>query len=364
MTVTITDDQGNLISELADVAGVFDGASVQGTVDVENGIVVLDFTDGVDPVYVFQDTGRYSAVLYTFVPRDAELIGLNPVRLPSDGRVPIFRQGDTIVPMHTVETDIGTPSAGQVVALSRDHQAFITVVDAVGASLDPAQYSVDKVNGTVTFEDPLTLETSEQVALVPPLTVIDRIEQTLEVTDVEITGQIKFDPALAYDFPADETVVSSALIWGDLNSRVFNVFTQRSWDSGSPNWTDERIGDDTTANYDTVNYPIEYANHGAITEKWAIVFTGQFSFDVVGESSGIIESGSTSFDLAPPNPNTGFPLFVLRAAGWGGGWFNGNVLRFDTEGCLGPFWVARTTTTGIGTVDDDDFGILNRGDAT
>tara|TARA_B100001540_G_C15804387_1_gene641362 strand:- start:208 stop:3006 length:2799 start_codon:yes stop_codon:yes gene_type:complete len=363
LSITVTDQEGNLISELAGVDGTITGASVDGFVNVETGVVDLVFTDGVDPVYVYHDSGRYSAVLFSFLPLDAELIGLNPVRLPADGRVPVYREGDVVVLSHTAETNAGTPTDGQVVSLSRDHQASILVFDADGVAMDPAQYTANLEAGTVTFADPVVLQAADTSALTTPLNIKDRIEHMSVINDVQISGELSFLAPLVHDFPADETVVSSALVWGDINSRVFDYFTQRSWDSGEPNWTSERIGDDTTAKYDLVNWPIEFANRGAITEKWAIHFRSTSTFDVIGETLGIIATGSIYVDLAPENVNTGFPYFVIRAAGWGTGWSNGNVVRFNTEGCLAPIWIARTVTTGQAEEDNDQFVLQVRGDA-
>ena len=55
---------------------------------------------------------------------DSRLIGLDPVRLPADGRVPIYREGDVVVLAHEQTTDVGTPTAGQVVNLPRDTSGF------------------------------------------------------------------------------------------------------------------------------------------------------------------------------------------------------------------------------------------------
>jgi hypothetical protein len=42
---------------------------------------------------VWADTIKYNCVVYSYLPLDAELIGIDPVRLPQDGKVPIFRKG-------------------------------------------------------------------------------------------------------------------------------------------------------------------------------------------------------------------------------------------------------------------------------
>ena len=363
LIVTVTDADGNVVNEQIDVEGNFDGPSLVGTGNVETGVVDLTFTDGTDPIWVYPETGRYSAVLISSLPLDAELIGLDPVRLPSDGRVPVYREGDVIVLSHTATTDAGTPTAGQAIVLARDHQASIIVEDANGLKLDPAMYIGNKETGTVTFADPLTLETADNTALTAPLNIKDRVEHMSVINDVQISGELSFISPAGHVFPADDTIVSSAKVWGDINSRYYSFFTQKTWSSGAPNWTEDRIGDDTTANYNDIDNPIEIANRGAITERWAIVFTSSTAYNIVGEQLGIIGTGSTSVDLAPNNPNTGFPYFVMRAAGWGGGWAAGNVVRFNTDGCLAPVWLARSVKSGQATVDDDQFVLQIRGDA-
>jgi hypothetical protein len=362
LIVTATDDQGNIISETAALDGTITGASIDGTVNVENGVVDLHFTDGVDDIYVYPETGRYSAIVLSFLPLDAELIGLDPVRLPSDGRVPVFREGDVVVISHTTETDVGTPVANDVETLARDRQASIVVVDSNGTALDPAMYTANLIAGTVTFSDPLTLQDADLNALTPPMIIKDRIEHMSVINDVQITGDLSFIAPVAHTFPVD-SIISSAKVWGDINSRVFDFFTQKTWNSGSPNWTGDRIGDDTTANYNIVDNPVEFANNGAITEKWALVFTSSTTFNVVGETLGVIATGNTGTDVAPVNGNTGNPYFVMRAAGFGSGWAAGNAIRFNTEGCLAPLWIARTVLSGSSTEDDDQFVLQVRGDA-
>ena len=109
--------------------------------------------------------------------------------------------------------------------------------------------------------------------------------------------------------------------------------------------------------------PIVVNNNGAISENWALVFTGSTAFNIVGETVGIIGTGTISTDTLPVNPNTGNPYFLVLAAGWGAGWTSGNTLRFDTDGCLAPIWMSRTVLSGQGTSDDDSVTLQIRGDA-
>ena len=97
-------------------------------IDATTGWCEIKFTDGTKPFYVIPQSVRYNCVVETSLPLDAKLIGLDPVRLPPDGKVPIYRAGDIVVISHTASTDAGTPTAGKVINLSRDHQAEILVL--------------------------------------------------------------------------------------------------------------------------------------------------------------------------------------------------------------------------------------------
>ena len=359
-------DTGERISATADFNGNIQSDEIDGFVDSQTGWCKLHFTDGgsgnSSDIDVLPQTVTYNTVVLTSIPLDSRLIGLDPVRLPADGRVPIYREGDVVVLAHEQSTDIGTPTAGQVVTLSRTHQSAISVVDATGTPLDPAQVTINQETGSLLFADPLVLQDVEAGTLTFPLAVVDRIEQMSVVSDVQINGDLSIIAPLAWDFPAGSTV-SSAVVYGDLQARTKNIFTQRTWNSSSPNWTKERIGSDTTSQYNLINNPIQIENKGAIEGKWALVFTGSTAFQIVEEKLGIIGAGSTISNSAPTNPETGTPYWTIEADGWGSGWSSGNVLRFDTEGALAPLWLVRTTLAGQGTRQDDQFTLQVRGDA-
>lgn len=362
-------DTAQAVVATADNSGNFSGPVIWGSVDITTGIVRLRFTSDPDDasgnseIPVIPLLMRYNGVLYTSLPLNADLIGLDPVRLPADGRVPIYREGDVVVIHHVDTTDVGTPLAGQVVQLGRDHQSDITVVDAAGVELSPSQYTADLKQGRVVFASPLSLVADNGAPLQPPLVVQDRVEHMSTLTEVQITGTLGINSPMPWNLPAGETQVSSAVTWGDLQARIHQWFTQRTWNSGAPNWTGSPIGDGTTAQYDRLNYPPAITNKGAISGKWALVFTGPTTFQVVEELLGVIGSGTTASDCAPINPATDTPYFTILATGWGSGWAAGNVVRFDTDACLGPLWVIRTVMAGQGTVEDDEFRIQIRGDS-
>ena len=360
-------DNGDIITATADFNGEINTEEVVGKIDVTTGWCELQFTDGSSPekkpIYVIPQSVRYNCVVETSLPLDAELIGLDPVRLPPDGKVPIYRAGDIVVISHTASTDAGAPIAGQVINLARDHQAEIVVEDSSGALLTSDQYTVDREAGTVTFADPLSLIDAGSNPLTAPFTVKDRVEHMSVLSDVQINGDLSIISPVPWDLPASETTVSSAVVYGDLQARVKNFFSQKVWDNGTPNWTDHRSGDQTTAQYNTINYPVEVTNKGAIYGKWAIIFTSGSAFQIVEEKLGIIATGNTIADAAPLNPETGVPFFTIRADGWGTGWAVGNAIRFNTDGCLAPIWICRTVLSGQGTETNDDFTLQIRGDA-
>lgn len=361
-------DNAQIVTATADLNGNIDSAVIKGTVDNSTGITRLRFTTnpadetGASDVPLIPVLLRYNAVLYTSLPLDANLIGLDPVRLPADGRVPIYREGEVLVIHHTAETDIGTPTAGQVVALARDHQADIEVVDANGVALDVQAYTANRELGRVVFADPLVLNDAEGSPLVPPLRVRDRVEHMTVCTEVQISGALGINSPVPWDLPPGQTFVSSAVVWGDLQARLYRWFTQQTWNSSAPNWTDNPVGGSTTAQYNLLNYPPVVSNFGCIAGRWALVFTSSTAFQVVEQQLGIIATGTTGADCAPINPATGTPYFTIRAAGWGSGWAAGNAVRFNTDACLGPLWICRTVLAGQGTVQDDTFKLQVRGD--
>lgn len=361
-------DTAEVITATSDINGVFSSGVIHGNIDSQTGIARIAFTtdpedlSGASDVQVISSLIRYNAVIQTSLPMSAKLLGLDPVRLPADGRVPIYRDGDVLVIHHTGKTP-ATTTPGSTVTLSRYGQAEIYVVDSKDNRLDPAQYTTDREAGTLTWASPLLIQDELGEPLTPPLTICDRAEHMTVCTEAQITGAVSINSPVPWDLPATETFVSSALTWGDMQARLYRWFTQKTWNTGAPNWTDNPIGDQTTAQYNSLNYPPEVANMGSISGKWAIVFTSTTSFQVVEQKLGVIATGSTAYDLSPINPATSTPYFTIRAEGWGTGWASGNAIRFNTDACLGPAWLVRTVLAGKGTMNDDNFKLQVRGDA-
>ena len=376
-TVAATALDGELLTATADATGEISGSYIRGNIDVETGIFDLDFGENVldsslsaedkaedwyDPADVDGDgyiwkprtvwpaTVRYNCVAYVYMPLSADILGIDPVRLPMDGRVPIYRVGDVVVIHHTQETSIASPTNGQVIDTGRVRLAWAKLYDANGDPVDTSLYTPDLDAGTVILGDPS--------GLAAPLLLKDRIEDMALVNDVQINGTLTLTRALSHDFPLG-TLVSSALIMGDLFARVTDVYEQYIWTGV---WSDDLIGDAPLASYNNTVYPLTVTNHGATQERWAIIFTSSTAFRVVGEFSGQIAVGDVNTDCSPANPATGEPYFTIPAAGWGSGWSTGNVLRFNTIAANKPIWIARTILQSEAASGSDHFCIEVRGD--
>lgn len=371
LQILATKQLGGTVNVTAGLDGAITGTGVRGMIDYESGVVGVEFgalvtaagnegeawydPDNVDggliwkPAFVYAATLRFNAVAYSYLPLDADLLGLDPVRLPQDGRVPIFRKGGFAVIGHTA-TRTQTVSNGQTINLARTRISRVRVVGATGVTIDTG-YSEDLEAGTVTF--------SNVTGYSQPVTIEDRIEDLLQVSDVQISGQLAFTRPITHDYPAG-SFVSSALIAGDLKARVSVLFDQQAWDSTT--WSDGVVGSAAVASYNDTLSPIEVSNFGAVTERWILRFTSTTAFQVIGENIGVIESSSTGVVTAPLNPATGTPYFTIAALGWGSGWAAGNIVRMNTVGAQFPVWAVRTVQQGAETVLDDQFELLIRGD--
>ncbi len=214
-------------------------------------------------------------------------------------------------------------------------------------------YTVDLEAGTVTF--------TNVTGYSQPVRVEHRIEDMLQVSDVQITGEMAFTRAITHDYPADESRVSSALVTNDLRARVQLTFDQLSWDGVT--WLDIVSGSAATATYNTLGGPIVVTNKGAVTERWAFRFLSTTGGQIIGEHVGVIGEFSINTITAPLNPATGAPYFTIPAGvGWGIGWANGNIMRMNTIGAEVPIWLVRTVQQGPETEDEHTFTLLARGD--
>jgi len=307
------------------------------------------------PVWVDASSIRYNAIAYTYIPLDSEILGLSATRLPLDGRVPIFRVSDIGIISASKSYELPNHIAGQTYSLADQRISWCELEDSSGAKVPFDMYVVDYDYGKFTLNGDFALG-----ALVPPLKAKYRYQDMGLIRDVQINGQITFTKPVTHNYSADESIVGSALVIGDMQARYTRKFVQETWNSV---WDDAASDSSLSANYNDALYPIEVTNKGNIQERWALVFTSSTAFRIVGEVTGqLAVTGTTNADCSPINPATGVPYFTVKKEGWGAGWASGNVLRFNTIAATFPVWVIRTVKQSEPTVLSDQFQIMLRGD--
>lgn len=306
------------------------------------------------PIYVKPDSIRYNAIAYSYLPLDKELIGLDPVRLPTDGRVPFVRKGDSIAITELKTMELPTNAPNDTFDLGFERLSDINVVDASGLKVSFDYLDVDLDAGTLTLNGMLDMS-----FYTAPLTAKYRIMDIALVIETDISGRVTLSTVITHDY-STAAVFSSMLLAGDMQARAYNVFSQKSWGSVFSNTL---IGDKATSQLQVTNNPIVVTNRDAIEERWALVFTSASAFKIIGETlgeigTGAIDTGSGGGGTAPINPMTGSPYFVIPAGAWGGGWSSNNVLRFNTAAAKYPVWIGNAIQQHQGSSSDNyDFTI-------
>lgn len=348
----VVDGKGN--SAQSDNDGDMAGADpyITGRIDYDTGVYTLEFA----APYPAPEQVRYNAVVLKYLPLDPALLGLNPVRLPLDGRVPIVQPGNMLVIHDTDSFTLPNPAvAGQTYALPRGLLAYVEVRDALGLRVPTDRYTINLVTGSITMANPLDLSEYDQ-----PLKAEHRIEDMVLCVDAQLSGDIQISGAIVHAYGTD-AYISSALRFGDLQSRVTDPFDQQAWTGV---WSDERIGSDATAEFNHTVYPVTVTNLGAITERFRIEFTSTNAFRLIGETTGVHPTtGTIGLNYAPNNPAAGAPYFTVPALGWGSGWVAGNQVRFNTFAAAAPMWINRTTLQGPAEDPTDDVRLEFRGDS-
>lgn len=373
----VRSDTGTLITGTSTLNGPLSASKMQGFADHDMGWVEVFFGEYVPaagneneswydaanvvganvwkPIPVDPNTIEFNCVVLSTLPLDADLLGIDPVRLPQTGKVPIVREGDVVVIHEPREFVFPNPlSAGQVVTLPDAPVNQLVLVDNGGSAVPVSKYTADLQAGSVTMANPLDL-----TGLVQPLKAQYVVEDMVLVSGVELSGKVSLVSPLSRAY-ADNAWVSSALLFGDLRGDNPIFFSQQTWTGA---WSDERISSNTTAQYNRTLYPLQLVNANAITERWALIFTSGTGGNIVGETLGQIGTFTTGVDVEPINPVTGAPYFKLLSAGFGAGWGVNNVLRFNTIGPNAPVWIARTILPGAQALADDAFQLQMRGDA-
>lgn len=367
---------GTQVSAVADSDGNLDSEWITGKVDAKFGLVTVSFGKMVDgtptgdetaengqvwqPASVIADSVVYNAIGISHLPINATHIQIDTVRLPTDGQVPIFRRGDTVLIGNRQTMSIGSAfTGGQTVQLPRQNLDRICVMDNTGKAVNAELWAYDLKAGTITWATPLDLSGYEL-----PIKVMHVIEEKNQVADVDINGTLTLRFATKHDYDVGDTYVSSVLIGGNLDVRHSVPFSQKNWDN---QWSDERVGEPILNKLNLKDYPMFLTDDGAITERWAIVFTSSTQFELYGETLGFVAKTDTLQDLAPINPSTNKPYFTIprQAFGTDATWATRNLVRFNTDGSLIPFWIIRAVQPTNEHFDGEDgFTMCLFGDTT
>ena len=301
------------------------------------------------PVYVKPDSIRYNAIAYSYLPLDSSLIGLDPVRLPSDGRVPFVRKGDSIAITELKSVEIPISDKNTSYDLGFERLSDVTIFDSLGKKVSYDYLVIDLDAGTIFINDLYPVET-----YTAPLTAKYRVMDIALVIEADISGRVTLSTPITHDYTT-AAVFSSMLLAGDMQARAYNVFSQKSWGKVFSNTL---IGDRAESQLQTATNPIVVLNRDAIEERWALVFTSATEFRIIGETVGEIGVGSTTLDTAPLNPVTSYPYFKIPRLAWGAGWAANNVLRFNTGAAKYPVWIGNAIQQHVGSSKDNyDFTI-------
>ena len=294
---------------------------------------------------------RYNAVSNFYLPIDPAIIGLDPVRLPQNGRVPIHRKGRITVIGHNASIAPATYSNGQTINLGRTRLSHVWLTDANGA-LVTSGYTHDLDAGTI-HVDSIT-------GWAQPVSIEHRIQDMFLCTDVQIDGTLGLNLPLSHDYPVG-SVVSSVLVFGTTFARVAQLVDRQTWDGIT--WSDNPPGNAAVGTYNDAAHPIVVDNAGALTERFALRFLTSTTFELLGEHLGTIAAGNVNTDFAPANPfNPAAKLMQIDDAGWGSGWVPGNVVFPKTIGAMQSFAVVRCIQPNTPTSVDFSFTLLPAGD--
>jgi len=421
----------------ADFAGEIIGDNVEGVVDYQYGSIFLRFgtwepnnienqgqwwydaglLDEAEeyvwkPMQVEPESVTMNCVIQSYMPLDQNLLGLNPVRLPIDGKVSIFRDGYIICLQHTQQTTVNSSawlsplSSDVTVNMSRtgvtgvevyemptvydiDNGDLISpkVITEMAFSEDVGyvqQYEADLVLGTVKFLSGFSHPVDSQGNR-RDIVIRDTYEDLCLASDVQVTGHIAITQPLTHTYPAAETTVSSVLPIGDMQSRAYGEFEQSSWNNV---WSDVLVGSAPLASANFVDYPITVFNISCTKERWALQFTSSTNLRVIGENIGILAEninvitygglvewvsddtatglylyGGVSCLICGNRQFPGHPFWILPLDAFGLGWASGNIIRFNTDAANFPITFVRTTLQAPATTDPNDYYTLQvRGD--
>lgn len=314
-----------------------------GSVDSEVGLVMIDKyneryplndTARNDPRYAYFDKLVYQAVALSYLPIDKSIVKIDAVRLPPDGKIPIFRRGDDVLIGNRKVDNLGSAfTGGQTINLSRTNVDRICLNDADNKPVNAELWDYDLYVGSITFKTSIDLSPYKM-----PLSASHTQEMRNRITDLDIDGTLTLQFKMNRDYAIEDTFVSGMMLNEDLQVRVSVPFTQKNWDGV---WRDTPNGSQLLNKLNLTDHPMKLTDDGAITADWLIKFTSSSQFELYSDVVGFVGKFDTLTDLAPINPATGKPYFIIPKEAFGNKapWAAQDVIRFKTWGTLMPVWV-------------------------
>jgi hypothetical protein len=368
--IVAVDTQGHEIMASADATGAIAGEGIEGNFHYDAAVGKVRFGDWVaaagnelkpwfraedvradgkiwKPRQVWADSNLFNCVTVSYLPVDADKLGINSARLPPDGKGIIFHDGDAIAIHHTDFVTAATASAGASVALGRALLQKVWVIDAAGLRVPADRYSVDLDTGAFNWAAPLNL-----AGFAGPFKIYHRIMHKSRIQSVDLSGRIVLRIPANRTYPVG-SIVSGLLYIGDMQGRILRQFDQQTWTGA---WSEAVIGNPAAATYNH-QFPPTVSNQST-TDSYAYVFSSSGSFDIWSKNRGKLAQGiSINEDYTLLNPLTGQAEITTYAQGWGGGWSAGNAYRIDVQGGKFPFELALCILEGVHTVKLDEFKI-------
>ena len=359
-TLAVTAADGELLSATADLNQDLIGTGIVGTIDAEFGLCSVRFGATVldssltaeekaeewydigdvvggniwKPRNVIPSTARYNTVAFTTIPLSADVLGIDPVRLPSDGKVPSLLKGQLILIHQTTAFFENSLSPTQVIDCERTRLYRAVIAGANGVRLSPEHYTLNRELGTITMSPTLSL-----TGLTSPYTIEHTIADLCVIADNDLSGWLTLTRPISHAYPMATSFCSGLMYIGTMQARVTSLFAQSTWTSV---WQDTLIGSEPLAQYNDAQYPIVITNAGAYPDRILVKFTSSTAFQVIGEQLGIIGSGDITQDCSPLNSLTGVAYFTIDYRGWGVGWATGNCLRFNVVSSSYPVDLIRS----------------------
>lgn len=331
-----------LLTGTSNEAGTITGSGVTGTItDI---MVTVNFSQNIDISSLYYNATEF----YKTLP-PAEIFGLDPLRIPNDGLVPIFTKWGVCAIQHTNYQLVSSPAPGQTKTI-RANTRFVDITDSTNKSL----WTIANTHFTVNFTTNTVTINSNFAGFTAPFTLSETIGELALITTVN-ESSLTLAAGITREYPLNSTV-SSVLSMGDLQAYAGPVRDTSGWVG---DW--ENDGSPATGSLNVAAYPIELTNDGAINEDWAVVFVTPTTFRLVGRNVGTVATGDTLNDFSPMNTMVGKPYFIIRKEAFGSGWNSGEAIRFFTFAAAKPVMLVRVVESGHSVITNDRTLISFRG---